>query len=1790
MDLQALLNTTDSSSEDETDLQHRPRQPPQQHSRVHVTSSAGGGGAVVLSSSSSSNGEFSSADTDGNEEEDAPLRNIDLEQILREDDSDDEYSLEHVQRPNASHHKITTPLSTKTITLNNFASSSNHNPEDWAVLQQILNEDDDDEDESEDEDQWMKAMEQARSSKNRHNNVDELLFQSEEDYEDNNQSSREVSSSVNAVFQRSIFTDTKMNNQQNMDNRDYKQELLKEEKKISELTSVIEASSPAIPGTKQPLDSFFDVKDRTAEEEQRTKRNLAQAEMLERKLLKAGHREIVSPLMVKRRLKPKLELVPRKDHNQMLQSSPRNSTRAADQTTPSTKQKQQQLQRRMLNVPRFGFSGIVDHKSMNGVSASIVKHADPNQTKILCGLPTCLAFNTKFIAIGTQEGIILIFDLFQTLRQRLGASASYDDGHHGNIRNAGAITSLDLSYHGEAVVAGYTNGILVLWDTIRGIILRTVVDAHPSPITAVRFLTELKMVTVDAGGLVNKLTFTKNMLWSNYSLETECLLDGTAGQILAMNVLAPFSTVKPMMRPESFASGLRNLTLIALSSERSSFAVAVDPKVNVLHRWARPPEDRTKMIVVNSSVNLPLEQVYLPCLAWGWALLSGGGNVVMPVLARAWGCCLQLLVSSFPTLDDGAPARVVGEEPPIHWPAFGVSREVDTTTPVVAVEWLNERSLVFLTATYEFTLIDTVMMTLLERLDFSVLKLVYAEFSLSRSVSKESGNDSNVAATCNTFQNSIRCSDDRLLVLCQDDLRCVSIVGARQRISALEADGEWLEALAFALDHYENTVISQEDRRRDPLAKRDLSRHPEFSIAKSDDEEWIAKLLIRYLNLAVENAPESSGDARSPYSQTLATRIDLAHSHFQMLAGVCVEFCVVTRRLDLLFGPIFRRFQSVGFIAVFLDVLEPYVLNDKLSYIAPEVMSYFVEHCKATNGIATVERCLLHMDCTIMDFDSILILLRSNEMYSALFYVFNQGLNDYVSPLEILLEKLFNEADAGGIQRSDDSLRNHFERLGYKAILYLQSCFRGKTFPQEKPLEPEDRVDSLRVELLHFLMRESYSPSSHVKRSVNLLPEVGQRSFPYPYMRILLLVDSRGVLDTLSLALEPNSDSIIRTRSASGSVEEWVDGRSQNGSFILRQELADQLSAIFLPKQADAQISSFFPSKSDVNAFLDFAATYVLNGAIRLHKSAILMLFARMSAQFASAKDGGERQLHQRKIMDLLSALSADSYEPDQVLELFKKSNMHRAALLLHQQVASSWHESDYDDITLRIQHFLSAIDCYIGDDDKLFRINVFDYVKKECSACVPQSNIVDSSEPTSIRDSMFTKLSALVHLEPLLTARLVAELFVDDLDRAIHSLEAAKDDKGLFLFLQAIISGQLIEVDPVAGSVLNLTMEHHHKYLALMAKLHPEMVYDYLSTHDSYRAEECLRLCQEHEIADASAYLLERMGNVTSALQLILQTLETRLMGLKRTIRGLGVDLIRHHSGLRFPQKSTKINLPSKQAKEVDGVRRILVVALDVCERNSETFGQPDSGSSKFAHGELWFSVLDRLINAKGFLRLSKEQPEHARIMEGVLSDLLRLTMQRMVSNVPLTDLVRKVTSDHSGSQIGELREMIESLLATYDFELKVFKSAVTVFNHEILSLRKEQVGLQIQGAPVSKFMNETLESDEKSAGHTRMPMDSSVSDDCALLISRHGNASVVENERISQSAKAAHGLVGAVRRLRLRRGFVVNSPCSQSNNVSMMTLGERTYQDAEPVVYGERLVGVLGEAEHRGRLMSFN
>ena len=123
----------------------------------------------------------------------------------------------------------------------------------------------------------------------------------------------------------------------------------------------------------------------------------------------------------------------------------------------------------------------------------------------------------------------------------------------------------------------------------------------------------------------------------------------------------------------------------------------------------------------------------------------------------------------------------------------------------------------------------------------------------------------------------------------------------------------------------------------------------------------MAELLMQYLILAIDNAPDSSPVGYSFLINKPLNCLNLAECHFEMLSGVCIKFCIVSRQLDLLFGYIFHCFYEALFINVFLDVVETYVLFNKLKYIAPEAMVLYVAHCKDMKDLSMVERGLLHM-------------------------------------------------------------------------------------------------------------------------------------------------------------------------------------------------------------------------------------------------------------------------------------------------------------------------------------------------------------------------------------------------------------------------------------------------------------------------------------------------------------------------------------------------------------------------------------------------------------------------------------------------------------------------------------------------------------------------------------------------------------------------------------------------------------------------------------------------------------
>ena len=77
-----------------------------------------------------------------------------------------------------------------------------------------------------------------------------------------------------------------------------------------------------------------------------------------------------------------------------------------------------------------------------------------------------------------------------------------------------------------------------------------------------------------------------------------------------------------------------------------------------------------------------------------------------------------------------------------------------------------------------------------------------------------------------------------------------------------------------------------------------------------------------------------------------------------------------------------------------------------------------------------------------------------------------------------------------------------------------------------------------------------------------------------------------------------------------------------------------------------------------------------------------------------------------------------------------------------------------------------------------------------------------------------------------------------------LNTLATTVEPPTNFRFLDAIVAGSLTNLDSINGSILfsNLTMDHHDRYLRLMAEYHPSRMYHHFKTTDNYKSEDCLK------------------------------------------------------------------------------------------------------------------------------------------------------------------------------------------------------------------------------------------------------------------------------------------------------------------------------------------------------------
>lgn len=136
---------------------------------------------------------------------------------------------------------------------------------------------------------------------------------------------------------------------------------------------------------------------------------------------------------------------------------------------------------------------------------------------------------------------------------------------------------------------------------------------------------------------------------------------------------------------------------------------------------------------------------------------------------------------------------------------------------------------------------------------------------------------------------------------------------------------------------------------------------------------------------------------------------------------------------------------------------------------------------------------------------------------------------------------------------------------------------------------------------------------------------------------------------------------------------------------------------------------------------------------------------------------------------------------------------------------------------------------------------------------------------------------------------------------------------------------------------------------------------------------EHCLRLCQKYGIADAAAFLLERVGDAASALSLTLSGLSENFVALENAVACLISELKlgasevatleQSNSALELKEVRTFINNNKIRSLyrclmlflilQVNDIQGVLQACIGLCQRNTPRLNPEESEI-------LWFRFLD--------------------------------------------------------------------------------------------------------------------------------------------------------------------------------------------------------------------------------------
>ncbi|KAL0956581.1 hypothetical protein HGRIS_002719 [Hohenbuehelia grisea] len=1042
------------------------------------------------------------------------------------------------------------------------------------------------------------------------------------------------------------------------------------------------------------------------------------------------------------------------------------------------------------------------------------------------GLPTVLAAN-GLICIGTDEGRVCVYDFHQNLRCVCG--------DEGTLKAIGPVTAVALSHDHTYVASGHATGHIQLYDLkTPHTPARSVAPTSLSAVMSGRkegHLAGSRIISIGfiAGRHTALVSADEHGLAFYHSLGKVLFVE--ASDILRILGTYPVDELRTTPNALKPAPVLTNGAATRRRTKYTILAMMPLPLGTSPH-----PTDTYNVIALLTPSKLvvvslkPTPKTWFKCsrdaaesksnsrlrgtLAWYPSVIPGdssskqptngeSANILPtnPVLAYTWSNTLFLIrlsesrtTETVQNAKTGKPREVeVGR---IVYESAGKWSCVDD---ILALQWLNPKQLVVATAS-ALDVVDIHSLKAIEQVQFDGLSLISPTLKLTTNGAMP------YTHAAGDVAHSMRSYKGKIFLLGRDRLQVGTLLTWADRILTFVENGDFLGAINLTRSYYVGDAPGNRNGLpADPEACKDV-------IGRKMRELMVASCRYAFSEDRMTDGTHITADGRG---------IDRT-SLFEGLVLTCARACVALGDFEFLFEDLFQSYDDWGIARIYLEQLEPFVIDGEIRVVPPRITQRLVALHHEDERPDLVERVIWHIDPSCLDINQAIHLCQSYHLYDALIYVYTRALRDYVAPIVQLLGLIrkvqqFRKSRADSMGAEGDSFIESTIVNAFKIYPYLSNTLSGLTYPSDEPLSEEEAFQA-KKDIYSFLFygRSCVWPAGEGGKLVLTSDEEGGVEPTYPYIRQLLHFDAESLLHSLDIAFE----------------DSYLNDESQGVSRLVIVRILLEVSGD-LPLE-DVTFVNIFIARNvpKYPQFLQMSPS-VLHGIL---------------VALAEDPDSETREDRQLAAEYLLSVYNP--HESERILLLFREAGFFR--------ILRSWHRQDQQWIPL-----LSAV----LEDNNLSVTEVFENVEEVVTS---SNRHLKGALPRELIVSITDAIPQLLQKSIIATAEILHRHLPDLHAKALEALSDASDESQ-FVYLRHLLGPY---PEDYHHSIPNLDASKISsplilRYISLQCRFHPDDAIAVLKHFPSERLDwpKVVETCEASQAYDAAVWASNEMGDPRLAL-----------------------------------------------------------------------------------------------------------------------------------------------------------------------------------------------------------------------------------------------------------------------------------------------------------------------------------